>query len=73
MIEGRTGHSSHLISSHLISFYPIPSHPIPSQVMKGRTAESDAMGSEDRTSLLAERRQAEEEERENALAKIKDS
>ena len=40
------------------------------QRMKGRTAESDAMGTEDRTSLLAERRQAEDEERENALAKV---
>ena len=41
------------------------------QTMKGRTAEGDAIGSDDRTSLLAERRQAEEEERENALAKVK--
>ena len=37
--------------------------------MKGRTQAGDL--TEDRTSLLAERRQAEDEERENALSKVK--
>ena len=41
------------------------------EVFKGRTAEADAIGGDDQISLLAERKQAEEEERENALAKVK--
>jgi hypothetical protein len=39
--------------------------------MKGRTAGADAEGIADQISLLAERRQAEDEEKENALAKVK--
>ena len=38
--------------------------------MKGKTADGEL--TEDRTSLLAERRQAEDEDRENALAKVKE-
>ena len=43
----------------------------PHLMMKGRTADGDQNNlTEDRTTLLAERRQADEEERENALAKV---
>ena len=41
------------------------------EMFKGRTAEADAIGEADQISLLAERKQAQEEERENALAKVK--
>ena len=43
----------------------------PALRMKGRTLEAEVGGAADRVSLLAERRQAEDEERENALANIK--
>ena len=48
-----------------------PAFAAPHLMMKGRTADGDQNNlTEDRTTLLAERRQADEEERENALAKV---
>lgn len=53
-IRDRASSGVHLGAAHLM--------------MKGRTAEGEL--TDDRTSLIAERRQAEDEQRENAMTKV---